>query len=226
MSNCRCRKTAGVTAGGAIGGKLGLLAGVGLLAIPGLGPFIAAGPIRAALAGLGVGGVAGALIGMGTPEFEGKRYQDRLATGGIPLSVHCETSEEIKRAKELLQVAGERMSRPQERPQRRLTVMKRPRLRARLGDLQFGCDSTGAEANRAAEICGMKEPIWNWSTLPHSTSLPGSVKGARKSNGSGTENREQESAQRSSRYTCQKMRVWRFLSCLDTELSELSSLSA
>jgi hypothetical protein len=110
MSNCRCRKTAGVTAGGAIGGKLGLLAGVGLLAIPGLGPFIAAGSIMAALAGLGVGGavggVAGALIGMGTPEFEAKRYQDRLAAGGIPLSVHCETSEEIKRAKELLEVTG------------------------------------------------------------------------------------------------------------------------
>jgi hypothetical protein len=101
---------AGVTAGGVIGGTLGLLAGVGLLAIPGLGPFIAAGPIMAGLAGLGVGGavggVTGALIGMGIPEFEAKRYEGRLKSGGILLSVHCDTSEEIKRAKEVLKVTG------------------------------------------------------------------------------------------------------------------------
>lgn len=97
---------AGVTTGGVIGGTLGLLAGVGLLAIPGLGPFIAAGPIMAALAGLGVGGavggVTGALIGMGIPEFEAKRYEGRLQKGGILLSVHCDTSDEITRAKEVL----------------------------------------------------------------------------------------------------------------------------
>jgi len=101
---------AGVTAGGVIGGTLGLLAGVGLLAIPGLGPFIAAGPIMAGLAGLGVGGavggVTGALIGMGIPEFEAKRYEGRLQKGGILLSVHCDTSEEIKRAKEVLKAMG------------------------------------------------------------------------------------------------------------------------
>jgi hypothetical protein len=101
---------AGVTAGGVIGGTLGLLAGVGLLAIPGLGPFIAAGPIMAGLAGLGVGGavggVTGALIGMGIPEFEAKRYEGRLRKGGILLSVHCDTAEEIKRAKEVLKAAG------------------------------------------------------------------------------------------------------------------------
>jgi hypothetical protein len=101
---------AGVTTGGVIGGTLGLLAGVGLLAIPGLGPFIAAGPIMAALAGLGVGGavggVTGALIGMGIPEFEAKRYEGRLQKGGILLSVHCDTAEEIKRAKEVLKVTG------------------------------------------------------------------------------------------------------------------------
>jgi hypothetical protein len=93
--------TVGVTAGGVIGGTLGLLAGVGLLAIPGLGPFIAAGPIMAGLAGLGVGGavggVTGALIGMGIPEFEAKRYEGRLQKGEILLSVHCDTAEEIKR---------------------------------------------------------------------------------------------------------------------------------
>jgi hypothetical protein len=101
---------AGATAGGVIGGTLGLLAGIGLLAIPGLGPFIAAGPIMAGLAGLGVGGavggLTGALIGMGIPEFEAKRYEGRLKTGGILLSVHCDTSEEIKRAKVVLERTG------------------------------------------------------------------------------------------------------------------------
>lgn len=101
---------AGVTTGGVIGGTLGLLAGIGLLAIPGLGPFIAAGPIMAGLAGLGVGGavggVTGALIGFGIPEFEAKRYESRLQKGGILLSVHCDTSEEIKRAKEVMERAG------------------------------------------------------------------------------------------------------------------------
>jgi len=98
---------AGVTTGGVIGGTLGLLAGVGMLAIPGLGPFIAAGPIMAGLAGLGVGGavggVTGALIGAGIPEFEAKKYEGRLQKGGILLSVHCDTSEEIKRAKDILE---------------------------------------------------------------------------------------------------------------------------
>ncbi len=101
---------AGVTAGGVIGGTLGVLAGIGLLAIPGLGPFIAAGPIMAGLAGLGVGGavggVTGAFIGMGIPEFEAKRYEGRLRKGGILLSVHCDTAEEIKRAKDVLTRTG------------------------------------------------------------------------------------------------------------------------
>jgi hypothetical protein len=101
---------AGVTAGGVIGGTLGVLAGVGLLAIPGLGPFIAAGPIMAGLAGLGVGGAVGgftgALVGMGIPEFEAKRYEGRLQKGGILLSVHCDTSEQIKRAKDVLKASG------------------------------------------------------------------------------------------------------------------------
>src|ERR1700694_3200071 len=101
---------AGVTTGGIIGGTLGLLAGVGLLAIPGLGPFIAAGPIMAGLAGLGVGGavggVTGALIGMGIPEFEAKRYEGRLQKGGILLSVHCDTPGEIMRAKAVVKSTG------------------------------------------------------------------------------------------------------------------------
>lgn len=102
--------TAGVVAGGAIGGTLGLLAGIGALAIPGVGPFIAAGPIMVAFAGLGaggaVGGLIGALIGLGIPEYEAKRYEGRIKEGGLLLSVHCDTSGEIMRAKELLQEGG------------------------------------------------------------------------------------------------------------------------
>jgi hypothetical protein len=102
--------TAGATAGGTIGGTLGLLAGIGALAIPGVGPFIAAGPIMGALAGLGVGGAVGgligALVGMGIPEYEAKRYEGRLKEGGVLLSVHCDTSEDITRAKEILKRTG------------------------------------------------------------------------------------------------------------------------
>src|SRR6201996_5589415 len=96
----------GVTAGGAIGGVLGVLAGIGALAIPGVGPLIAAGPIMAGLAGLGVGGavggLVGALMGMGIPEYEAKRYEGRVKGGGTLLSVHCDTSDEITRAKSIL----------------------------------------------------------------------------------------------------------------------------
>jgi hypothetical protein len=102
--------TTGVAAGGTIGGTLGLLAGIGALAIPGLGPFIAAGPIMGALAGLGVGGavggLVGALVGMGIPEYEAKRYEGRVKDGGVLLSVHCDTSEEITRAKDVLKATG------------------------------------------------------------------------------------------------------------------------
>jgi hypothetical protein len=100
----------GVTAGGAIGGTLGLLAGIGALAIPGVGPLIAAGPIMGALAGLGVGGAVGgligALVGMGIPEYEAKRYEGRIKEGGVLLSVHCDTSDELARAKDLLKETG------------------------------------------------------------------------------------------------------------------------
>jgi hypothetical protein len=102
--------TTGAGSGAVIGGTLGWLVGIGALAIPGLGPFIAAGPIMAALAGAGVGGavggVTGALVGMGIPEFEAKRYEGRLQKGGILISVHCDTSEEVKRAKDILQRTG------------------------------------------------------------------------------------------------------------------------
>ena len=101
---------AGATTGAVIGGGLGWLAGIGALAIPGLGPFIAAGPIMAALAGAGVGGavggITGALIGMGIPEYEAKRYEGRVKDGGILLSVHSDDSEWTKRAKEILERTG------------------------------------------------------------------------------------------------------------------------
>ena len=102
--------TAGASAGGVIGGTLGLLVGIGALAIPGLGPFIAAGPIVAALAGLGaggaVGGFVGALLGMGIPEYEAKRYDGRIRQGGILVSVHCDDSEWVSRAKDILKQSG------------------------------------------------------------------------------------------------------------------------
>jgi hypothetical protein len=100
----------GVGAGGVLGGALGLLAGVGALAIPGLGPFIAAGPIMAALsgaaAGAAVGGVVGALVGMGIPEYEAKVYEKRLRAGNILLAVHTETSDEQALALQIFKKVG------------------------------------------------------------------------------------------------------------------------
>src|ERR1700722_3995536 len=97
----------GATAGGVIGGTLGLLAGIGALAIPGVGPLIAAGPIMAALAGLGVGGafggIVGALVGLGIPEYEAKRLVGKVRDGGILLSVHWDTPEEVAAAEDALQ---------------------------------------------------------------------------------------------------------------------------
>jgi hypothetical protein len=119
----------GVTAGGVVGGTLGLLAGIGVLAIPGVGPFIAAGPIMAALAGLGVGGavggVVGALVGMGIPEYEAKRYEGRVREGGILLSVHCETDSEIEAAKDSLTATGAQdISSADEIPSREAVVFR------------------------------------------------------------------------------------------------------
>ena len=102
--------TAGGVAGGITGGVLGWLAGIGALTIPGIGPFIAAGPIVTALAGAGavgaLGGLVGALVGLGMPEYEAKRYEGRIRSGGILLSVHCDTSEWVGRAKDILKRSG------------------------------------------------------------------------------------------------------------------------
>jgi hypothetical protein len=102
--------TLGAGVGGTVGGAIGLLAGIGAIAIPGVGPLIAAGPIMATLAGVGaggaLGGVVGALVGMGIPEYEAKRYEGRVKDGGTLLSVHCDSSEEVSRAKDILKRAG------------------------------------------------------------------------------------------------------------------------
>jgi hypothetical protein len=102
--------TTGATTGGVIGGTLGVLVGLGTLAIPGIGPFLAAGPLVAGLAGLGaggaVGGLVGALIGMGIPEYEATRYEGHVKDGGVLLSVHCESPGEVLRAKEVLKTMG------------------------------------------------------------------------------------------------------------------------
>src|SRR6188768_1700016 len=102
--------TAGATTGGVAGGALGLLAGIGALAIPGVGPFIAAGPIMAALSGAAIGattgGLVGGLIGMGIPEFEAKRYEDKLKAGSYLIAVHAHDSAQTDRAKEIFKANG------------------------------------------------------------------------------------------------------------------------
>jgi len=101
---------AGGGTGAVIGGTLGWLAGIGMLAIPGVGPFIAAGPIVATLAGMGaggtVGGMTGALIGLGIPEYHAKRYEGRMRKGGILLSVHADDQEWASKGKRILEQTG------------------------------------------------------------------------------------------------------------------------
>jgi len=100
----------GAGTGGVLGGALGWLVGIGALAIPGLGPFVAAGPIMAALsgaaAGAALGGLSGALIGMGIPEYEAKRYEGKVKDGNMLISVHTEDSTEQARAKDIFTRAG------------------------------------------------------------------------------------------------------------------------
>src|ERR1700739_3292677 len=102
--------TVGASTGGVVGGTIGLLAGVGALAIPGLGPFIAAGPIMAALGGGAIGavggGLTGALVGLGIPEYEAKRYEGKVKQGGILISVHSDSNDETKKAKDIFKEEG------------------------------------------------------------------------------------------------------------------------
>ena len=102
--------TVGGGSGAVLGGAVGWLLGIGALAIPGLGPLIAAGPIMAALAGAGVGaaagGLTGALIGMGIPELEAKQYEGKIRAGNILISIHTDNSEERTRAEDILKRAG------------------------------------------------------------------------------------------------------------------------
>jgi uncharacterized membrane protein len=102
--------TTGATTGGVTGGVIGLLAGIGALAIPGVGPFIAAGPIMAALSGAAVGaatgGVVGGLIGLGIPEIEAKRYEENLKRGNYLIAVHADQNEDLDRAKQIFEDAG------------------------------------------------------------------------------------------------------------------------
>jgi hypothetical protein len=101
---------AGVTTGAVVGGIVGWLAGIGALAIPGIGPLIAAGPIVALLAGAGAvgaaGGIVGTLVGLGIPEYEAKRFEGRVKSGGTLVSVHCDNSDWVKRAKKILEDTG------------------------------------------------------------------------------------------------------------------------
>lgn len=101
---------AGAGTGGVIGGALGWIAGIGALAIPGVGPFIAAGPIVAALSGAAVGaavgGLAGGLIGLGIPEIEARRYEGKIKNGNILISVHTEDAGDLARAKDIFMQAG------------------------------------------------------------------------------------------------------------------------
>jgi hypothetical protein len=102
--------TVGASTGGVVGGTIGLLAGIGALAIPGLGPFIAAGPIMAALSGGAIGalggGLTGALVGLGIPEYEAKRYEGKVKEGGILISVHSDSNDETRQAKDIFKESG------------------------------------------------------------------------------------------------------------------------
>jgi len=141
--------TAGAGAGGIVGGTLGLLAGIGLLAIPGVGPFIAAGPIMAALSGMAVGaavgGITGALIGMGIPEVEAKRYEGKIKDGNILISVHTDSSDEVTSAKRIFDTGGatDISSGSEASPPDSRRPSENPEIRTTLRPGKFASERTG-----------------------------------------------------------------------------------
>ena len=124
----------GAGAGALLGGALGWLAGIGMLAIPGIGPFIVAGPIMAALAGVGAGavtgGVVGGLTGLGMPEYEAKRYEGIIKKGGILLSVHCDDGDWVNRAKKIMEATGAEDIASQSEGPGDMSVSDRPMIRS------------------------------------------------------------------------------------------------
>lgn len=153
----------GATSGAVVGGVLGWLAGIGALAIPGIGPFIAAGPILAALAGAGAvgiaGGVVGALVGFGVPEYEAKRYEGRVKHGGILLSVHCDDSHWVKRAEEILKQTGAEDISSSSEAHADFAVSDKPMLRNRATIVDDPAAPAAPAAPRDAMARTVDEPV-------------------------------------------------------------------
>ena len=146
---------AGGGTGAVIGGALGWLAGIGMLAIPGVGPFIAAGPIVAALAGMGaggaIGGTTGALIGLGIPEYQAKRYEGRMRKGGILLSVHADNHEWTSKGRQISRTDGRGRHRLDGRDQRRLRQFGPPNRPSRTSTV--GRQSKSSSSRKAGGTC-------------------------------------------------------------------------
>jgi hypothetical protein len=145
----------GAASGVLAGGVLGWLAGIGMLAIPGIGPLIAAGPIVAALAGAGAlgtfGGIVGALVGMGIPEYEAKRYEGRVKHGGILLSVHCDNGDWAKRGEEILKMTGAEDVASTSEAHADFASSDKPMLRTRSSILEEKAEEHAAERNAERE---------------------------------------------------------------------------
>jgi hypothetical protein len=175
--------TTGATSGAIAGGVLGWLAGIGALAIPGIGPFIAAGPIVTALAGAGalgaLGGIVGALVGMGIPEYEAKRYEGRVKHGGILLSVHCDDHDWVKRAEEILKRTGAENISSTSEASADFAVSDKPMLRTR-GQISEEMPVNGmhetleerAAAHRAMEQRSAEHQAMEQPTAEHQTVDP------------------------------------------------------
>jgi len=149
---------AGATTGFVVGGVLGWLAGAGTLAVPGIGPLLAAGPIMAALAGAGAGGVvgalAGAMVGMGVPEYEARRYEGRIRRGGILLSVHADDAAWSSKAKQLLERTGARDISSTGEAKADFAKTRKPRVRTGSRDEVLGPRLVGREPGETEQPGG------------------------------------------------------------------------